>query len=253
MMKCPICGKKTLPGAKLCGPCRSALKRARDDSVWVLPPSQRPGEAPPEEPHPASSRTAQWVLGSPRLRGWRVWAVAGGMLGACVLAGLRFAGGEEPVAPPTAASRPSVEDPMPGASPRAVPTAGEQAAPGSVVPTGTIVHADEALVQPPRREYSVPRTPKASHPAAEPAVVPPPAPVEPPPPETPRIVAASPPPPAARPVDPMQRLDDALGRCRGQDLFSRLGCEYRARSTYCEGHWGESPQCPAPTGNDHGQ
>src|SRR5438477_1673272 len=37
-MKCTICGRRTLPGAKLCLPCRSALRRARDDTVSELMP-----------------------------------------------------------------------------------------------------------------------------------------------------------------------------------------------------------------------
>jgi hypothetical protein len=40
-MKCMICGGKTLPGAKLCLPCRSALRRARDDTVSELLPLPR--------------------------------------------------------------------------------------------------------------------------------------------------------------------------------------------------------------------
>src|SRR5438046_1729552 len=136
-MKCPICGKQTLPGAKLCSPCRAALKRAKDDSVWELPASQRPGEA--TQP----TRDAPWVLGAP----------------------------------------------LPAVEPDAVPR-------------------------------------------------PPPA------------VAVELP---ARPLDPWQRMSDALARCRAQDLFGRLGCEYRVRTSYCEGHWGEVPQCPAVATNDHGQ
>src|SRR5437868_13392354 len=44
-MKCTICGRRTLLGAKLCMPCRSALRRARDDTVSELLPLPRRLEA----------------------------------------------------------------------------------------------------------------------------------------------------------------------------------------------------------------
>src|SRR5207237_7161236 len=45
MMKCNICGGRTLPRAKLCLPCRAALRRARDDTVSELLPLPRRLEA----------------------------------------------------------------------------------------------------------------------------------------------------------------------------------------------------------------
>ena len=112
-MKCPICGKTTLPGAKLCGPCRAALKRAKDDSVWELPPSQRQGDAQAVA-EIAAPRPAQWVLGSPRFNGWRAWALGGAALTVCVLIGMHFArGGDSAAAPLTqssATARPIVAD-----------------------------------------------------------------------------------------------------------------------------------------------
>jgi len=248
-MKCPICGKQTLPGAKLCGPCRAALKRAKDDSVWELPSSQRPGES---QAAPAASD--EWVLGSPRRSGWRVWALGGGAVALCAIVGLQFArsGESVPVAvtQPAVAARPISDDPAPAALQRAVPTSMQGTAPSQS--TANAAH-DDPLTQPPRGADHPSRAPKTTRPSAEPVVAPAASPAVESPPAEP--VRAAPPPPAApaRPVDPMQRLQDAIGRCGGENLFSRLGCEYRARTTYCEGHWGESPQCPAPTTNDHGQ
>jgi hypothetical protein len=82
--------------------------------------------------------------------------------------------------------------------------------------------------------------------------------VEPPPVEPAPAVEPPKPPPApvrapARPVDPWQRMKDALARCGAEDLFARIGCEYRVRSSFCEGHWGENAQCPGAPVNDHGQ
>src|SRR5438034_9501872 len=44
-MKCTICGGRSLPGAKLCLPCRAALRRARDETVSELLPLPRRLEA----------------------------------------------------------------------------------------------------------------------------------------------------------------------------------------------------------------
>ena len=250
-MKCPICGKQTLPGAKLCGPCRAALKRAKDDSVWELPPSQRPGEAELGQP-----RQAQWVLGTPRFASWRMWALGLAVLGICAFAGVQFArSGEPPVAAPktaAAVTQPIVADPPPAPPQRAIP-ASAQLDGGTAAPTTTPPHADDALVQPPRHgeHPSAPRAPKSTRPVPEPAApeIVPTAPS--PPVEAPRPAPA--PPPPVRPADPWQRMQEAMARCRAEDLFGRLGCEYRVRTSFCEGHWGEVAQCPAPVTNDHGQ
>src|SRR5436305_1266327 len=114
-MKCPICGKQTLPGAKLCTPCRAALKRAKDDSVWELPASQRPGEAG------QATRDAPWVLGAPRLSAWQVSAIAGATMAVCLGVGLQFArSGERPVAAMVVATapaaRPTVAEPAAAAT-----------------------------------------------------------------------------------------------------------------------------------------
>src|SRR4051794_35803140 len=69
-MKCPICGKQTLPGAKLCSPCRAALKRAKDDSVWVMPPGQLPRPAA-AAPLPATAPIEPRAVLGTRLAGWR--------------------------------------------------------------------------------------------------------------------------------------------------------------------------------------
>ena len=248
-MKCPICGKQTLPGAKLCSPCRAALKRAKDDSVWELPPSQRPGEPAPSEPS-----SAEWVLGAPRLTGWRSWALAAGGLVVCAGVALHFMRSSDtaPVAASTGitvpAARSPVSEPAPVALPRAIPASTQPPAPEPAA--SHLPAAEPHVVQPPRTaEHPVPARAK---PKAAPEVVAPPvfAPAEAAPPP---LVAVAPPPPPARPVDPWQRLNDALARCGTQDFFGRVGCEYRARATHCEGHWGEVAQCPAGTSNDHGQ
>lgn len=53
--------------------------------------------------------------------------------------------------------------------------------------------------------------------------------------------------------DRWERLDTALRACAGQDFFGRVMCEQKARFEYCEGFWGQKPQCPGSPVNDHGQ
>ena len=247
-MKCPICGKQTLPGAKLCSPCRAALKRAKDDSVWELPPSQRRGEAAG-----GAAQPDDWVLGSPRVSTWRTWAVVAGVLVVVAGVGLRWMRSPDPAAAPTieiaAPARSVLAEPAAAAVQRALP-ASTQPAP---VEQASPLIAEPPVAQPHRgSEHPVAPRPKASKPVADSPPLPA-APALEPPPALPTPVAPPPAPEPVRPVDPWQRMNEALARCRGQDLFGRLGCEYRVRASYCDGHWGEVAQCPAGVTNDHGQ
>ena len=245
-MKCPICGKQTLPGAKLCSPCRAALKRAKDDSVWVMPPgagAARPaatgGEA---EAEAGVTRSA----GGTRLGGWRGVGVgiAALFVAAGVLATVRLvqvdgpapvertaAAPEQPIAAP-ASSAPEVLDLSVVAQRPAAPV---------------VTPALDAEPAPARPRERAPR----SRPVVEPPPPPPPV-VEAPPPEpAPPPVIERPVP--TKPVDPWQRMSESLVRCAGQELFARLGCEHRVRATYCDGNWGRVPQCPGGLPTDHGQ
>ncbi|MEO5763742.1 MAG: hypothetical protein ABIR52_00380 [Casimicrobiaceae bacterium] len=60
--------------------------------------------------------------------------------------------------------------------------------------------------------------------------------------------------PLARAVlpDRAQVFAAGLARCTG-DFFARMGCQHRTRAHYCEGQWGQHPDCPAGIANDHGQ
>lgn len=258
-MTCPICGKHTLPGAKLCGPCRAALKRARDDSVWELPPGlKRPTGIPSADGPPP-----RWVLGAERSIGWRGWALvmlAGGLSIAGVLKLASPGHGAEAAEPKargtTLSGSAAVSAPAP--SPAAMLAAG-------VAKTSTV---DTAGAQPPVATPPVHEAAHVSRPHERPAASAraakaPPAPSsEPMPPSLPAPaaavaeplrVAAAPPPAPVRPADPWLPLKDALGRCAGEDLFARIACEHRARTRWCDGHWGEVAQCPGAIANDHGQ
>lgn len=55
----------------------------------------------------------------------------------------------------------------------------------------------------------------------------------------------------ARQPDPWEAMRVSLAGCDG-DLISRILCDQRVRRHFCEGHWGEAPEC-GRIANDHGQ
>jgi hypothetical protein len=189
--------------------------------------------------------TPHVVLGSGRLAGWR------GITLAAVLVALGVAGGTiltrsgEP-------AEASAAPPLPAIVPQPMVAATvSDAKPAEATVAQSMPRRDDDLVQPPRHEP--PRSHKPTHPAPEapPPVLPEPvqpAPKVEPPKPVPAPVRAAP-----RPVDPWQRMSEALAGCAAEDLFGRIRCEYRVRTSYCEGHWGEVAQCPGAPANDHGQ
>jgi hypothetical protein len=56
----------------------------------------------------------------------------------------------------------------------------------------------------------------------------------------------------AAPPDPSQLMRVSLATCDG-DLIARIVCDQRVRRGYCEGRWGETPECASGIPNDHGQ
>jgi ribosomal protein L40E len=56
----------------------------------------------------------------------------------------------------------------------------------------------------------------------------------------------------ARRPDPWQAMHVSLARCDG-DLLARIVCDQRVRRRFCEGHWGEAPECASGVANDRGQ
>ena len=80
-----------------------------------------------------------------------------------------------------------------------------------------------------------------------------------PPPEAPaevevvRVPPPEPAPPAPQPaprIDPWQQMSEAIGRCPA-GFLDRVVCEQRVRLQYCEGQWGQVPQCPGGPSVDH--
>ncbi len=262
-MKCPICGTRTLPGAKLCTPCRAALKRAKDDSVWEMPAAHasRAASVPPP-PAGEEKPPSRWVIGS-RLSGWRGLAVGGAAL--CVTAGVvaavrlvqvqPHADSADAVAAQSignvvAVASPVVANPAVLAPAAAVEPPAAMAV--SALRSGTLSRFVDDDPAPPVNPgpRSVPRAPRPRV-AAEPTP-PPAAPLaDPPAPEPPQAPVIERVPPIS--VDPWQRMGEALSRCAGEGLLARLGCEHRVRAGYCDGNWGRVAQCPGGVVNDHGQ
>ena len=56
----------------------------------------------------------------------------------------------------------------------------------------------------------------------------------------------------ARQPDPWEAMHVSLASCGG-DLIARIVCDQRVRRRFCEGHWGEAPECASGVANDHGQ
>jgi len=52
--------------------------------------------------------------------------------------------------------------------------------------------------------------------------------------------------------DPWNSMHVSLAQCDG-DLFTRIACDQRMRRRFCEGRWGEVPECTSGVANDRGQ
>ena len=65
----------------------------------------------------------------------------------------------------------------------------------------------------------------------------------------------APAPPVVRDVprpDPWQPMNDALARCPRDEMSGRMMCEQRVRTRYCDGQWGQVPQCASMPYTEHG-
>jgi hypothetical protein len=252
-VNCEFCGSIVLPGAKLCGACRSALKRARNDPQSILEPlarrasdtlQRRKSRRSPADGDdhaamiPAPVRTTARRSATPAIAG--VFAVVACIIGYALLQHLDGGARADPAVqaaePVVAASAPSAT--MQPANPEPGATA-ESTADPAIAP----------IVQPAGIEpESVP------HPAAKPKRIraKDAQPVVPPPVVESQPVTLSTPPPASAPVvkapaappDRRALLRTAIGKCDGETL-EKAFCEQRARLDLCDGLWGTVPQCPA--------
>ena len=278
MKKCMICGGQTVASAKLCPPCRAALRRARDDTISeLLPlPRRRDGIAyrdgtsvagvfpfagadlvPPARP---SSRSTAVLLRRITPAHFRALALLSFIAAACIVGVVALH------------QLAALREHDASARQRALPPPAQEARPveARVSPSTLLGDARDALPPPhdgaedaPAEMATVPAAapprlaerPVRARPGSvkAPFVVDPlpaGAPVEPP------VVIAAPAsvaaPAVAAPPDRATTLANAIARCTG-NFFSRTACESRAHAQFCEGQWGQVAQCPAGIANEHGQ
>ena len=274
-MKCLICGRLSLPGAKLCLDCKAARKRAFDATVTqpllaaagaasatrgrgAAPQLLKPGQSVPD----AARRAAKMALAAqaesnlagvltepvPR-RPTRWPIIAGGLCLFIAAAGYfgHWFGGSKSDTFAAVPERSNVESP---ALPSIVRAPTPNTIPAPTVAAEPVAGDAAAGEQAPSKADTAKRSPRP-RPEKAPVVVPV---AEPPPP--PEVVAVAPaPPPVVREaprVDPFQVMYDAIARCP-RDAFGRASCEQRVRAQYCEGHWGQVAQCASIPYVDHRQ
>ena len=260
-MDCTICGKPTPPGAKLCVPCKAALKRARymtvqDDirrpSIIDVrrPPRRARAPAPTPVPVPKSAKRVPDHATPVPIRassdfnfvfGRRIFvgiAVVAAVLGSISYFGLREIGAH--AGDPAPASRAAETRQVASAS-VAAPGMEEAAplTPSAASAVAPVVVGRDSPV-PPAAKPPVKRSqlasgatfatangdpPDAVYVAPEPAK---PAPAPPPPPPAP---------------DRWQSMADAQAQCDRQGVIDGLICGQRVKMQYCDGYWGKVSQC----------
>ena len=275
---CRICGRPSLRGAKLCDECVAAVKRARHMSTLTsefLP--HRPGRsahpplrAPRSSSRPRATRLS-WLPTKPGA--WGVF-IAFTLFGAAVVGTAYLAvqeiseqGSKGQIAPSAidpSVARMSILPQAPDATARTAGSAatespaiersatspGPAEVPAEVSPA--VVDSPQATPLPDkhmprkaatenRKKPSTRAAPAASGEtggesiaataATEPA----------------KVVA--PPAPAPEPPirDRWERMNAALATCTSETLLAGVMCTERVRYQYCEGFWGQVPQCRAAT------
>ena len=275
-VKCRICGRPSLRGVKLCDECVAAVKRARHVNTLAseFMPQAGPRRSPPlraarESTRPPSTRWS-WMPTKPAA--WGV-LVAFTVFGAAVV-GTAFLAVQEisdgapngripPSASEPSAARPNILPQAPDATGATGTPATERAATERLAPAPVEApHAEastpvvESLQVTPLPEKHPPRkaatetrkkpstraVPAATDTAGESKATiaaPKPAEVAPPP--------AAAPAPAPPVPDRWDTMNAALAACSQETLLAGLMCTERVRYQFCEGFWGQVPQCRAAT------
>ncbi len=252
MLNCEFCGSTVLPGAKLCGACRSALKRARNDPKSILEPLVRRANDTLQRRKSRRTRVEaddNATLIPPPIKATRksatpaivgVVAVVACVIGYALLQHLDGGARADPavqVAEPAVASttpEPLMRPANPGPGADAATPAESTIAP--IIQPANV--ESESATQPTIKAKRA--RAKDPHPVVQPPVVDP----------APVTVAAPPPAPVivpkapAAPPDRRTLLRTAIGKCGGETL-EKAFCEQRARLELCDGLWGTVPQCPA--------
>ena len=215
MMQCRMCSQQLTRPGKVCRECERELARARHAAISVEGLETAMPEIEPDPLAPASALSAS------QRRGLRVpLLVAAFALGIGATAGVytmqRTAGAGESVMLDRDVTRiqPRV---LPSRAARAERDGDELRGPARALNVLPAVQVREA----PKR----------------------------------RLVAVTSQPAGEQPVrfDRVLALSDALAQCAPESFFSRLACEQRARTRYCDGAAGRLPQCPQEFPRDHAQ
>jgi hypothetical protein len=255
---CRICHGPRLPGARLCGPCKAALKRARQETVSeaLSPPgiaaeqvkaARRRKKSLPAPP-PASPARTRWLL--PALAIALPALLAGGYLAQWLAHSAAAHAPSVAVPAPVTTPAPAVAQP-PARTVSGGDSAAREAKPGATTPAPTPAAGPHPVILNapirPAQKRPVESAAVANAIAAarfegtgEPAVTPPAPVVEAPPP----VVEAPPP-------DRWQVMSAAIARCGREDFIASVICEQRVRFQYCEGQWGQVPQCPSAVNKEY--
>lgn len=185
-----------------------------------------------------------------------MWIIPVILVVAAVLAALAYLAqrslpaGSDPTAispsAPTSANRPAAASPW---------TLRGDAEPAAALGVHDAMNADRMVPPPPHPAKAA----VASHPAQKRSVAPAPAASAPVVSVVPERVAAPPAPEALPPEreapapNRWQVMADQINRCGRDGFFAGVVCEQKVRLKYCEGYWGQVPQCATGVTNDHGQ
>ena len=278
-MKCLICGRVSLSGAKLCPDCKAARKRAFDATVTqpllaaagaargrgsaatprLLKASQSVPDAARRAAKMALAAQAQSkiVTESPPRRAGRWPIIVGAICMVMVVVGFAghwFGASKSDTFAAVPVESPAAQDSPAGSSIVRASTPGPTAAPTGVatkVPVAISAVADVPPTVATKADAAV-RSNARPRPEKAPITLPPPEPSPPP-----VVAIVRPPPPAVvreipRP-DRWQLMNEAIARCPRDDISGRVSCEQRLRAQYCEGLWGQVAQCASIPYTDHGQ
>jgi hypothetical protein len=265
-MKCTICGQDIPLGATVCAHCEAALKRAYDTVSPIKPPARSAAADKPAAAAPSAAKTIPeaalpigainpLATGLPRRRTAVAAVIA--ILAVAVFAYYEFRappadrsnGHRAAVAAP--AAMPVTLSPAPPVNATDSAAASSPLQEGAAAPPNPSSSTSSPSVGAPKALPARARKPAASAAAPMPsAIEPAPVPVA-----TPSGVASAPVQAAPEPPAPdrWQQMREAIAQCAPDNLFGRIVCEQRVRLRYCEGFWGQTPQCPAGPSNDHGQ
>jgi hypothetical protein len=222
-------------------------------SATPMPATPMPAAPAPDlAPAPPASNRNALIIGAVAV----VIVIAVGFLGYRALYGGNkqpsMTTAETPKAAQQSATNPSPSEPVKDAAPVAAAPAEPSALPPAVEEPAKTAAAEPAPLPgtpaaAPKPRATQPKPGPKIEPTAEPAPAPSPA-------KTPTkataVAAAT---QSASQPDHWQMYADAQARCAREDFFKRLACELRTRNQYCQGYWGQVPQCPEAMPRERGQ